>query len=77
MEIMSSREFRSNQTAVLNRALRGEKVFLRTRMGMFRLMPVREHKDLTARICEGLKEVKLMHEGKLPKRSAREFLDEL
>lgn len=77
MEIMSTREFRSNQTAVLTKALEGKKVFLRTRVGTFRLMPVEERQSLTTRICDGLREVKLMREGKLPKRSAREFLDEL
>lgn len=52
---------------------------LRTSVGLFRLMPVKEKRkeDLTARICEGLKEVKLMRDGKLPKRNARDFLNEL
>lgn len=79
MEIVNSREFRSNQTAILTKALSGEPMALRTSVGLFRLLPIKEKRkeDLTTRICEGLKEVKFMQDGKLPKRNARDFLNEL
>lgn len=77
MEIVSARDFRGNQTAILTKALRGESVLLTSRVGTFKIIPVDENDTLTTRICEGLKEVQLMESGKIPTKSARAFLDEL
>lgn len=77
MEIISARHFRANQTAVLNKAKRGESVLLSSRVGMLKIVPVSDEDSLTSRICEGLREVKMMEEGKIPVRSARTFLNEL
>lgn len=77
MEIISARDFRSNQTKILTKALRGESILLSSRIGMFKIMPVTKEDTLTTRICEGLKEVQLIESGKLPAKSARAFLDEL
>ena len=77
MEIISAREFRSNQTAVLTKAKKGESVLLSSRIGMFKIMPVTEEDTLTTRICEGLREVKMIREGKLKAKSAKDFLNEL
>ena len=33
--------------------------------------------DLTSRICNGLKQVKLIQEGKLPRRTVEDMLNEL
>ena len=77
MEIVSAREFRANQSKVLRRALNGESVLLTSRLGTFRISPVREEDDLTTRICRGLEEVKLIQEGKLKARSFEDLLDEL
>lgn len=77
MEIVSARNFRTNQTAVLTKAKRGESVLISSRVGMFKIVPVAEEDTLTSRICEALRQVKLMEEGKLPSKSARDFLNEL
>lgn len=77
MEIISAREFRANQTAVLTKAKKGESVLLSSRIGMLKIMPVTEEDTLTTRICEGLREVKMIREGKLKAKSAKDFLNEL
>lgn len=77
MEIVSARDFRANQTAVLTKALSGESVLLSSRIGMFKITPVTEEDSLTTRICNGLKEVKQIREGKAKGYSIEELLDEL
>lgn len=77
MEIVSAREFRANQTAVLNKALKGESVLLTSRVGTFKITPVSKEDNLTQRIVEGLKEVRAIMDGKIKAKSAREFLNEL
>lgn len=77
MEIVSARDFRANQTAVLTKALSGESVLLSSRIGMFKITPVTEEDSLTTRICNGLKEVKQIREGKAKGYSIDELLDEL
>lgn len=77
MEIISARDFRSNQTAVLSKALKGESVVLTSRLGAFRIVPVTKEDTLTSRIGEGLCEVKGIIDGKIKAKSAKEFLDEL
>lgn len=77
MEIVSARDFRSNQTNILTKVLNGESVILSSRVGMFKIMPVTEEDTLTTRICKGLKEVKMIEEGKLPSRTIQDMLDEL
>jgi len=77
MQVVSAREFRANQGKYLNAAKDGQSVMLTSRYGNFKITPITEEDSLTARICEGLREVKLMIDGKIPSKSAREFLDEL
>ncbi len=77
MEIVSARDFRANQTAILTKALKGESVLLTSRIGTFKITPVDENDTLTTRICEGLEEVRLAESGKRSVKSARTFLDEL
>lgn len=50
---------------------------LSSRIGMFKIMPVTEEDTLTTRICEGLREVKMIREGKLKAKSAKDFLNEI
>lgn len=38
---------------------------------------VKQEEDLTQRICDGLKEVKLMESGAIPSKSAWDLLNEL
>lgn len=77
MEIVSARDFRANQTAILSKALKGESVLLSSRIGMFKITPVSEDDRLTSRICKGLQEVKRIKEGKSKGYSVEELLDEL
>ncbi len=77
MEIVSARDFRANQTAFLNRVLRGESILLSSRVGTFKITPVTAEDTLTTRIGEGLKQVKMIEEGKLPRRTIQDMLNEL
>lgn len=77
MEIVSARDFRANQTNILNKALRGESVLISSRVGMFKIVPVTEEDTLTTRICKGLKQAKMIEDGKLPRRSVQDMLNEL
>lgn len=77
MVIVSARDFRANQTNILTKALNGESILLSSRIGMFKITPVTEEDTLTTRICKGLKQVKLIQEGKLPRRSVQDMINEL
>lgn len=77
MEIVSARDFRANQTKVLKKAKRGESVLLSSRVGMFKITPVTKQDTLTTRICEGLKEIRMIMDGKLPRRTIQDMLDKL
>ena len=77
MHIVSAREFRANQSAVLKKALAGESVLLNSRLGTFKILPVTEEDTLTTRICRGLDEVKQIRESKLKGFSVDELLNEL
>ncbi len=87
MTIVSTRDFRANQTKFMDMALRGEHVVLKSRRGSFRLMPVEDEeeeaeepkRDVTAEICQAMKDWKeYLETGKSDKfRPLDEFLDEL
>lgn len=77
MQVVSAREFRSNQGKYLNAAKSGQSVLLTSRYGSFKITPVKEEDTLTERICQGLREVKLMEDGIIPKKTIEEFLNEL
>jgi prevent-host-death family protein len=77
MQIVSAREFRSNQGKFLNAAMQGQSVILTSRYGDFKITPVTDADSLTTRICHGLEQVKMIQEGKLPRRSIEDMLDEL
>ena len=57
MTIVTTRDFRANQTKFLDMALRGEHVVLKSRRGSVRMMPVEDQvkeepkRDVTAEIC--------------------------
>ena len=76
MEIISARDFRANQTVILNKVLEGESILLSSRVGMFKITPVTKEDTLTTRICKGLKQAKMIEEGKLPRRTIQDMLDE-
>lgn len=77
IEIVSAREFRANQTSILSKALKGESVLLSSRLGMFKITPVTEEDTLTTRICKGIREAKMIQEGKLPRRTVQDMLNDL
>ena len=77
MEIISARDFRANQTVILNKVLEGESILLSSRVGMFKITPVTKEDTLTTRKCKGLKQAKMIEEGKLPRRTIQDMLDEL
>ena len=77
MHVVSAREFRSNQGKYLNAAMSGQSVMLTSRYGNFKITPVTEEDSLTTRICEGLREAKMIEEGKLPRRTMEDLLNEL
>ena len=77
MEIITAREFRANQSNILRKAKEGESVLLSSRLGMFKITPVTEEDTLTEKIVRGLQQIKLIEEGKMKAKTAREFLNEL
>lgn len=77
MEVISARNFRANQTAVLRKAQQGESILITSRVGTFKITPVEKEDSLTERICRGLREVKLIEEGKLKGYTLEEILNEL
>ena len=67
----------SDESATLLRAIQGESVFLTSRIGDFKLVPVSVEEKIATRIREGLNEVKRIEAGEQPAKSANAFLDEL
>ena len=72
MEVISAREFRTNQTKYLGMVKEGKEVILKfERVGQFRITPitaqdvVTNELDLIERLRLALQEVKLMQEGKI------------
>lgn len=86
MTIVTTRDFRANQTKFLDMALRGEHVVLKSRRGSVRLMPVEDEaeeeepkRDVTAEICQAMKDWKeYLETGKSDKFVTwEEMMDEL
>ena len=77
MQVVSLSKFRTNQTATLLRAIQGESVFLTSRLGDFKLVPVSAEEKIATRIKEGLNDVKRIESGEIPGKNAIAFLDEL
>lgn len=83
MVIVSTRDFRTNQTKYLNLAKAGEHVVLKSRAGSFRIIPddgsnaVDAPRDLMKELRNALMEVKEAMAGKRKLQSADSLLDEL
>lgn len=84
MVIVSTRDFRTNQTKYLNLAKAGEHVVLKSRAGNFRIYPensdegaIQAPRDLMAELKNALSEVKEAIAGKRVLQSAESLLDEL
>ncbi len=79
MVVISTRDFRANQTKFLNMAREGEDVILKSRSnGSFRLTPVEEQKcDLTEDLIGALRQVRDHLDGKIKLPTLDEVIDEL
>ena len=84
MVIVSTRDFRTNQTKYLNLAKAGEHVVLKSRAGNFRIYPensdegaIQAPRDLMVELKKALSEVKEAIAGKRVLQSAESLLDEL
>ena len=84
MVVVSTRDFRTNQTKYLNLAKAGEHVVLKSRVGSFRIFPededgdtIKTPRDLMVELKNALSEVKEAIAGKRVLQSAESLLDEL
>lgn len=84
MIVISTRDFRANQTKFLDMAKKGEDVILKSRSsGSFKLTPVQEEdavvkkRDLTEELVSALRQVRDHMDGKIKLKTADEVIDEL
>ena len=84
MVVISTRDFRTNQTKYLNLAKAGEHVVLKSRAGNFRIFPesndneaMQTSRDIVNELRSALSEVKEALMGKRTLQSADSLLDEL
>lgn len=77
MNVVRARDFRSNQGRYLNAAKSGMPLLLSSKYGDFIITKASPEESITSRICRGLKEVRLMREGKIKGYSIDEALNEL
>lgn len=83
MMIVSTRDFRTNQTKYLNLAKAGEDVVLRSRTGSFKISPITSDDSISSRaefkseLRHALQEVIEARKGKVKLQTAEELLNEL
>lgn len=83
MLVISTRDFRANQTKFLDMVNNGEDIVLKSReKGSFKLVPVKEEdaiikRDIMAELKGALQQVKDHIDGKIQLKSAEALLDEL
>lgn len=83
MLVISTRDFRANQTKFLDMVNNGEDIVLKSReKGSFKLVPVKEEdviikRDIMAELKGALQQVKDHMDGKIQLKSAEALLDEL
>ena len=84
MVVVSTRDFRTNQTKYLNLAKAGEHVVLKSRAGSFRIFPededgdtIKTPRELMMELKGALQEVKEAIAGKRVLQSVDSLLDEL
>lgn len=84
MRVISTRDFRANQTKFLEMVNNGEDIVLKSReKGSFKLVPISEEdaifdkRDLMAELEGALQQVKDHMDGKIQLKSAEALLDEL
>ena len=83
MVVISTRDFRTNQTKYLNLAKAGEHVVLKSRAGSFRIFPedgsdtIDAPRDLMKELRNALTEVKEAIDGKRKLQSAESLLNRI
>jgi antitoxin (DNA-binding transcriptional repressor) of toxin-antitoxin stability system len=83
MMVVSTRDFRTNQTKYLSMAKEGVDVILRSRAGNFKISPINDEdtvvnkSDLEAKLRHALQEVIDAKKGKIQLQSAEDLLNEL
>ena len=82
MIVISTRDFRANQTKFLNMARNGEDIILKSmNAGSFRLTPVKEKaeekRDLTEELVAALRQVRDHLDGKIELKTAESLIDEI
>jgi antitoxin (DNA-binding transcriptional repressor) of toxin-antitoxin stability system len=78
MEVISLSDFRNNMGSYFEAIKQGRKIVVKTRSnGSFNIVPIVQEETLTDRICNGLKEVKMIRDGKLKGKNAEDLLNEL
>lgn len=83
MMVVSTRDFRTNQTKYLSMAKEGVDVILRSRAGNFKISPISDEdtvvnkSDLEAKFRHALQEVIDAKKGKIQLQSAEDLLNEL
>ena len=79
MMIVSTRDFRTNQTKYLNLAKSGEDVVLRSRTGSFKISPITHDDGISSKskLRHALQEVIDSRKGKVKLQTAEELLNEL
>ncbi len=84
MIVISTRDFRANQSKFLDMANNGEDIVLKSRgKGSFKLVPVREDdtivekRDILAELKGALEQIKDHRDGKIELQSAENLLNEL
>ncbi len=81
--VVSTRDFRTNQTKYLSMAKEGVDVILRSRAGNFKISPINDEdtvvnkSDLEAKLRHALQEVIDAKKGKIQLQSAEDLLNEL
>lgn len=58
MQIVTAKEFRANQTKILIAARDGELIILKSRIGLFKIVPVTDEDTITESIARGLDDIK-------------------
>ena len=75
MEVVTAREFRSNQGKFLIAAREGQSVLLTSRYGNFKITPVTSKDMIIERdLCEAIKQVKDHIEGRIELPNARDVV---
>lgn len=83
MLVVSTRDFRSNQTKYLSKANSGEHVILKSRAGSFKIVPITpdddasSKRDIAVELREALQEMKDHINGKKRLQSLDSLLNEL